>query len=134
MSAEGKLILKVRFSSIPRTVWWCRPTPQPIVGGFALTRVTQPSAMKFGLPSTSVPSRVTGIGYMKTFLPAEIFPIDPSPVLLLEGDHKKVFVAGYCLRVFVEVQGGRVHAVAFAGGRRTVIKDMAEVSPASGAE
>jgi hypothetical protein len=24
-----------------------------------------------------VPSRVTGMGYMKTFLPAEIFPIDP---------------------------------------------------------
>jgi hypothetical protein len=33
--------------------------------------------MKFGFLSTIVPSRVTGMGYTKTFLPAEIFPIDP---------------------------------------------------------
>jgi hypothetical protein len=70
-------MLNVLFSSMPRTEWWCRPTPQPTVGGFALTRVIHPSAMKSGFLSTSVPSKVTGMGYMKTFLPAEIFPIDP---------------------------------------------------------
>jgi hypothetical protein len=45
--------------------------------------------MKLGFPSTSVPSKVTGIGYMNTFLPAEIFPIDPSPALIWEGHNKK---------------------------------------------
>ena len=34
----------------------------------------------------------------------------------------------------VEVQRGRVHAVTFAGRGRAVIKDMAEMSPAPGAE
>jgi hypothetical protein len=38
------------------------------------------------------------------------------------------------LRAFMEIQCCRVHAVAFSYRRRTVIKDMAEMCPAPGAE
>ena len=52
----------VLFSAMPFTVWWCFPTPHPIMGGFAFTRDTQPSVMKSGFPLTRVPRSVTGIG------------------------------------------------------------------------
>jgi hypothetical protein len=37
------------------------------MGGFAFTRDTQPSAIKFGMELMFTPSRVTGIGYINTF-------------------------------------------------------------------
>jgi hypothetical protein len=40
----------------------------------AFTRLTHPSAMKFGFPSTVAPSRVTGMGNGNAFFPTLIFP------------------------------------------------------------
>ena len=56
-----------------------------------IDRVIHPSAMKSGFLSTMVPSKVTGMGYMKTFLPAEIFPIDPFTLLCYgKGSIKRI--------------------------------------------
>ena len=47
---------------MPRLVWWA-PRAIIIIGGLKLTRDTQAAAMKFGLPSTTAPTIVIGMGY-----------------------------------------------------------------------
>ena len=83
-----------------------------------------------------VPSKVTGMGYMKTFLPAEIFPIDPNTLLCYLGEEDKKDCAGQArgLKGSYGSPAKPVHAVAQAGGAGAVIEDMAEVGAAPGAE
>ena len=66
--------LKAPCARMPRAVWCDLWMPTPMSGGWELTRVTQPTAMKLGRPSTSVPTSTTGMG-MKTLTPVIIFPI-----------------------------------------------------------
>jgi hypothetical protein len=59
---------KVPVFAIPFGVWWWFPIPQAIMGGFAFARVHHPTAMKFALPSTCVPTSTTGMGTKKLVL------------------------------------------------------------------